>query len=171
MDYPVCRLWLILVEKYNTMQPFKKFSTEYSLDYNKVRMYGSNQFKKLDENFIGELCEILNCSFDELFEDDEKGYFEWRNRHRKMNDQRKKGVVYVVKNNYGQYKIGRSFRLAQRLQTLNSEYKENLTLIHTIETNDTVVLERSLHKVYKDKNIKGEWFRLTKEDVKNIMNI
>jgi Meiotically up-regulated gene 113 len=43
-----------------------------------------------------------------------------------------------------------------------------VTLIHSIETDDMVGLEALLHERYADKRMNGEWFALSDEDVNEI---
>lgn len=171
MEYPVCNLWLLLTEKYHTTQPFSKFSKEYGLDYHKVTQYGSNTFKKFDEKFVLELCEILGCSFEEMITEDEEGYYHWRSKQR-TNYLSNEGVVYFVKNSEGLTKIGRTNELRRRMKALKNEYKDYaLKLIHFIKTGDSIVLEKTLHRVFADKRAQGEWFRLTDQDLANIKSI
>lgn len=169
MQYPVCNLWLILTKKYKRTQPFKRFSKEYSLPYQKVREYGTNKFKKVDVEFIKQLCAILNCEFDDLIVDDEREYLSLRKVEKMNYTKSKKGVVYFVKNADGYTKIGRTSHLKHRLSNLRYEERgEGLNLIHFIETEDTHTLEKTLHKVFSDKCISGEWFALTDEDLAKI---
>lgn len=42
-------------------------------------------------------------------------------------------------------------------------------IIHTIESNDVNSLEKYFHRIFRDKNINGEWFKLDKQDIENIM--
>jgi hypothetical protein len=171
LQYPVCKLWLSLVNKYNTTQPFSKFSKEYSLDYNKVREYGANTFKAMDYAFIEKLCSILNCSFDDLFIDDKEDYQKKRRNEQNWITKSGVGVVYFVKNHEGLTKIGRTSNLKSRLSSLKQDPRgKELTLIHAIESKDIKVLEKTLHKVFADKRVSGEWFELSDKDLLNITN-
>lgn len=169
-EYPVCKLWLLLSSKYHTTQPFSKFSKEFSLDYNKVRAYGANVFKKIDTEFLNTLCEILNCTTEELIVEDKESYFAWRSRERtKFNETNKVGVVYFVKNKKGFTKIGRTQNLKNRLKTLKYDpMGDGIKLIHFIESDDINVLENTLHKAFADKRVEGEWFNLSDRDLTNI---
>jgi len=68
--------------------------------------------------------------------------------------------------NTGYYKIGKSINPLFREKTLQSE-KPTINLIHTINQN----IERDLHKTYNNKRIRGEWFALTENDIKSIMDM
>lgn len=72
----------------------------------------------------------------------------------------------MIDSNTGYYKIGRSINCLTREKTLQSE-KPTIKLIHTINTN----IEKQLHKQFKNKHIRGEWFKLTQKEVKYIMSI
>lgn len=169
MRYPVCKLWLILADRYKTTSPFKKFSKEHSLEYHKVREYGANVFKYLDYGFVEKLCAVLNCEFDDLFIDDKEKYFERRSREKVGVKDNRIGVVYFIKNNEGLTKIGRTINLKKRLLGLKHEHRgKGLKVIHYIESQDVYVLEKTLHKVFADKRIQGEWFDLSDQDLSNI---
>lgn len=80
------------------------------------------------------------------------------------------GSVYILK--YGsQYKIGCSNNIDKRLHDLNKNTPHEITLIHSIETNNKYTLEKELHHKYKDKRVKGEWFDLLDSDIEDIKNI
>lgn len=165
MEYPVCKLWLRLVERYETMQPFTKFSKDHSLNYRKVKEYGSNSFKNLDYVFIEKICKILKCDFDEMFVEDREQYIRLRGTDKVFHEEGT-GVVYFIKNNEGYTKIGKTHDLKNRLHNLKYEsYGKDLRVIHLIESRDIDVLEKTLHKVFAHKRVKGEWFDLSDEDI------
>lgn len=89
---------------------------------------------------------------------------------KKSEQQGSKSFVYIAKqmneNNY--YKIGRTKNLQQRLKqfTTGNCFVE---LVASKMTNNASELELFLHKYYKSKNIKNEWFLLTKEDIEELL--
>ncbi len=82
-----------------------------------------------------------------------------------------KGYVYLMTNESANYKIGfTTYPVEKRLKELN----RSTSLSHTIEISgyafveNCVALEKELHKRYKYKRLKGEWFALDKDDVMTI---
>lgn len=80
------------------------------------------------------------------------------------NKEQKTYLIYNVNTNM--YKIGRSNDPSRREATLQSE-EPQLKLISTCEEN----IEKFLHKKYKSKRVRGEWFILTQQDVDEIIEI
>lgn len=74
--------------------------------------------------------------------------------------------TYIVTDQTGYYKIGKTIDIERRV---NDFIISNLTieLVHVINKN----IESKLHKKYKDKNISGEWFNLSKEDIDYLKTI
>lgn len=62
-------------------------------------------------------------------------------------------------------KIGKSVNPLKRERTLQSE-KISIKLIYAVDKD----IENKLHKKYRDKRIRGEWFRLTKKDIHCIIS-
>jgi hypothetical protein len=75
------------------------------------------------------------------------------------------GSVYMLK--LGRhYKIGRSFRVPQRHQEITIELPEKPDVIHVITTDDPSGIEAYWHKRFGEKRTNGEWFALTRDDVR-----
>lgn len=66
------------------------------------------------------------------------------------------------------YKIGRAKNPEYREQTLQSQ-KPTIELIDKWESN--IKVEKKLHNHFDKKRIRGEWFKLTELDIKNIPNL
>ena len=84
------------------------------------------------------------------------------------------GYVYVLQvpiMDPALYKIGRAKVLKDRIDTLGVQLPWELEVIAHVETDDYKGLEEELHLKFADKRIKGEWFRLTEEDVEWIKNL
>lgn len=72
--------------------------------------------------------------------------------------------TYLMRDeNTGCTKIGKSVNPRTRERTLLSD-KPTITLFMVCEKN----VEKILHKEYADKNVRGEWFNLTAEDIADI---
>lgn len=72
--------------------------------------------------------------------------------------------VYLGKSNR-LYKIGRTINLKRRQQQLSANLPSELKMIHAIQTDDPHGVEAYWHNRFKDKRVKGEWFKLNEEDV------
>lgn len=76
------------------------------------------------------------------------------------------GFVYVAR--CGKYcKIGYSVTPEQRISALQIGNPELVTLLGTIEGSQ--VLEDRLHAKFRGKHVRGEWFELSDEDVRSIL--
>lgn len=80
-------------------------------------------------------------------------------------------VYLMVDTTNNAYKIGISNKPKYREKTLQSEKPTIELVCHKNYPVRKIAesFEKSLHKAYADKNIRGEWFRLTEEDVKDII--
>jgi Meiotically up-regulated gene 113 len=76
------------------------------------------------------------------------------------------GFVYLVKGHPGEYKIGKTTLVDRRVSELGVMAAVEQVLIHEIKTDDPAGVERYWHNRFQDKNMRGEWFRLSPADVK-----
>ncbi len=74
------------------------------------------------------------------------------------------GVVYLMRSG-SYFKIGRSNSAGRRAYELAIQLPERLELVHAIETDDPVGIERYWHQRFVEKRLNGEWFALTRADV------
>lgn len=82
------------------------------------------------------------------------------------------GWVYVMhEDGQGLHKIGMSANVAKRLKTIKASSPSNVTLVHTIQTNDMARAEATLHFQMKEYRVKGEWFCLPSTEVKKLTEI
>lgn len=77
----------------------------------------------------------------------------------------RRGRVYLLRAENGLHKIGRTANPSDRLKTFSVKLPFQVQFEHLIETNDMYALESKLHKLFAEKNIAGEWFELSPEDV------
>ena len=74
-------------------------------------------------------------------------------------------VYVMIDHNTGYYKIGYSRNPTRRERTLQSE-KPTIELLFSYEAE--MKDEKALHKLFEDKRIRGEWFRLNNSDLLKI---
>lgn len=79
----------------------------------------------------------------------------------------KPGYVYLARHgSRREYKIGRTHNPIRREGELRIELPEQLTPVHTIETDYPAGIERYWHERFADKRMNGEWFALDTDDVR-----
>jgi hypothetical protein len=79
--------------------------------------------------------------------------------------ERPDGAVYMLK--LGRhYKIGKSFRVPQRHREIAIELPEKPDVVHVISTDDPTGIETYWHTRFAEKRTNGEWFSLSREDVR-----
>ena len=76
------------------------------------------------------------------------------------------GFVYLVKGHPGEYKIGRTNLVDRRLSELGATASVQQSLIHEIKTDDPAGIETYWHRRFQDKRMRGEWFKLSADDVR-----
>jgi hypothetical protein len=77
------------------------------------------------------------------------------------------GYVYFVQDDRGRVKIGKSKDIKSRM----GEYTKlpfEPKLLHVLKSRDYNTTELLLHEYFADKRIRGEWFSLTKEDIRKV---
>lgn len=75
------------------------------------------------------------------------------------------GIIYIISNGLGHYKIGFSENIKKRVKSLQTSNSKTLTLVKTFSGDlDT---EKRLHKLLKEYNTTGEWY---KKNVVEIVN-
>lgn len=133
--------------------------------------------EKFMENCFRLLPEITKLQFVEFVSEDEQ------DKDKEVTPQvvkRKKtkipksllpGFVYLFSAANGLFKIGYSKNPDKRLSGINGESPIQVVLVHKIATNDMMWLEKKLHRKYANKRAHGEWFRLSKANVKAISSI
>jgi hypothetical protein len=79
--------------------------------------------------------------------------------------------VYVIKSEFGYYKIGYSSNINNRFKGLNKASPDKLQLTCVIKTKEYKELEKELHEKYSDKRYQGEWFELSDADIEYIKSL
>jgi hypothetical protein len=75
------------------------------------------------------------------------------------------GSVYMLKMGK-HYKIGHTFSVPRRHREIALELPEKPDVIHVIATDDPVGIENYWHGRFAAKRTNGEWFALTREDIR-----
>ena len=77
---------------------------------------------------------------------------------------REDGYVYLLQ--FGnEYKIGSSNNVERRFREIKTQMPYDGKIIHTISTGDPVGIESYWHNYFKEKRLKGEWFKLSSSDL------
>ena len=87
--------------------------------------------------------------------------------HYKINKRSISSTLYLISD--GTYlKIGvtQKGKIAKRLQSLQTGNPHALVCVFFVDIQDALALELSLHRKFQKKRLKGEWFNVTREEVK-----
>lgn len=84
----------------------------------------------------------------------------------------KKKYLYLIQhNNIPEYtKIGFTTDIEKRIKSLQTASPTGVKVIYLVESEYAYKLEQALHKRYSSKNSNLEWFKLTVEDIEDIIN-
>lgn len=82
-----------------------------------------------------------------------------------------KGLVYLIENLFdGNYKIGYTEgNVEERRKQLLTGSSQELSVIFVFPTNYPQKLEKYLHRVFRHKHHRGEWFNLDAEHVSSFI--
>jgi hypothetical protein len=80
----------------------------------------------------------------------------------------KPGYIYIIKS-LNLFKIGKSSGL-NRIKSYKTYNPHKLETIINIRVKNYHHVEKILHNIYKKKRISGEWFKLSNNDIKSIIN-
>lgn len=80
------------------------------------------------------------------------------------------GYIYILKSQYG-YKIGKTISVPNRVYIFTIKLPFEVSVVYTARVYQYNNVEKALHEMYKDKNIRGEWFNLTDGDVDEIKKV
>ena len=81
------------------------------------------------------------------------------------------GYVYLIGSpTFGWYKIGKSITPEVRVKDLGILLPFKIHVIGVFRAEDHTLLERTLHEIYSDNRINGEWFEFTKKGVYSVFD-
>jgi hypothetical protein len=81
-----------------------------------------------------------------------------------------KGYIYLVSDGENT-KIGATtYNPTKRLNELQAGNAKKLTLVGSYQVERRIATEALLHEIYADKIIRGEWFKLSGQDIVDILN-
>ena len=79
------------------------------------------------------------------------------------------GYVYVISNGYsGNYKIGMAKDLLSRVASYSTSFENGVILHAFVKCDNYIQMERKLHQKFKEKRIRGEFFRLEYSDINSL---
>lgn len=84
------------------------------------------------------------------------------------------GFIYLLENSIGNevnYKIGFTTDLIRRLGELQTANPGHMDYIDYFETKWNQKLEFAVHRTFRTNNTKGEWFKLSEEDISKFQGI
>jgi len=93
---------------------------------------------------------------------------ECREKSKKINNKKiENGWIYLLKSK-NLYKIGRAKNIQSRIKTYKTENPFGIKIIIQKKVNDYIGIEIKLLKMFNEKQIRGEWFKLNKDDINRI---
>lgn len=136
---------------------------------------GYPSIKKVEEmlrvltKFLKHLKKLGPKEIDKINEKIEKDFEEEMMNFNKATGKRKRekenGYIYILKSK-NLYKIGRAKSLKSRIKTYRTENPFGIRVILQKEVDDYIGIEDRLLRKFKNKQVRGEWFKLNKEDIK-----
>jgi hypothetical protein len=81
------------------------------------------------------------------------------------------GYVYLIKAETGEYKIGRTINIPNRMKLFAVKLPFDFEIIHYFPCLDAPISESLLHRLYDPQRKRGEWFNLTEKDVEAIKRV
>jgi hypothetical protein len=78
------------------------------------------------------------------------------------------GYIYCLHDQQGHYKLGLTKHLDQRIKQLSTQPPFEISLVFAFKVVFARDYEAFLHHRFREKRLRGEWFRLSSEDVESI---
>lgn len=119
-----------------------------------LHFYYFNQKQELS-NFR-HLSDIINAEYQDLLEI-------WEGRNKEA------GWIYLLSDQLGHYKIGRTSNLNSRIKQLGTQPPFKIKLLCAFRAVNMSYFEEYLHENYEEYRMNGEWFSLSDEQVQNFI--
>ena len=100
----------------------------------------------------------------DVYMDEPEPFTDATNRALIINRRSTKGILYIVQSSEI-YKIGITDNFKQRLSALRHNTPHGLSVILILRISNANLVEKRLHTLFKDRRVKGEWFRLNSDDL------
>jgi len=81
------------------------------------------------------------------------------------------GYVYLIKGEFGRYKIGASKNPIARLKQLRISSSQDHKLIATIREEDMYLTESDIHDIFEKYRVHSEWFELDEDAFEYFLKI
>ena len=121
-------------------------------------------------------CLVKNYNYEKQIEELKKlthiKEFSRDNELQRIEDKLKNdiGVVYFIQEGKSKYyKVGFTHKLPDRLQQLQTGNRQALSVYKSFICHSSSLLETIIHTEFKEYNIRGEWFKLEKSKIKEII--
>jgi phage anti-repressor protein len=121
-------------------------------------------------------CLVKNYNYEKQIEELKKlthiKEFSRDNELQRIEDKLKNdiGVVYFIQEGKSKYyKVGFTHNLPDRLRQLQTGNRQDLSVYKSFICHSSSLLETILHTEFKEYNIRGEWFKLEKSKIKEII--
>ena len=79
-------------------------------------------------------------------------------------------LVYLISKNESNYKIGISSNPKERLKQFKI-VEPSVQLLHAFKADNALRAEEVLHHIFRKKNVGGEWFKLSEEDIAEFQSV
>lgn len=133
----------------------------------------------LDESYFPSFEMLKNNGFDFISEDDPM--IVWKNGRKYcqgdiiqeivlQSNILNQGVYIISFQHSDLFKIGITKNIRQRMKQFDTANPFEFYLHEFFPTEHCRSLERELHKLYKSKRYKNEWFKLTEDELRNVCN-
>ena len=117
--------------------------------------------------------DTMNCIIQYLNSWKEKGQDaidKYNQAHRKENKKDSSGCIYFLGREEC-VKIGKTKNIDGRVEALKSYVPFKAELLHSIRSKNVIQDEKKFHKIFAEKRINGEWFKLEEKDIQKIKEI